>query len=256
MSSVQVLQLSDLHLFATPEMELRGCNLRQSFTSVLSSVRQKHADFDLLVLTGDLAHDECEPTYLVLRELLGDWVERCRLIPGNHDNRQAIRSVFPELVPPDGVLTFSYETPNWRFVGLDTHVDNYVPGQLSNEQLEWLKSEVQEADKRNVALFMHHPPLAVGTEWLDKIGLECPEPLMELIGASANVRICCCGHVHHPTDQMIDHCRFLTAPSTGAQFVPQQPKTCIDNSTPPGYRVIDFQDGGFDTFVERITVSQ
>jgi len=253
MSVFRVLQLSDLHLFATPEQELRGRNLRHCFQTLIDSIRNSQPEFDLMVLSGDLAHDECEPTYSVLRELLGNWAERCRMIPGNHDNRDAIRAVFPELVPASGVLTFSVDAADWRLIGLDTHVDDYVPGRLDDEQLEWLNAELQQHADRQVGIFIHHPPIPVGTAWLDEIGLEQPEQLTRLIQSFANVKLCCCGHVHHPTDQQIGHCRFLTAPSTGPQFAPGKPKTYIDMSS-PGYRVLEFTSDGFESRIERVTI--
>ena len=67
-----------------------------SFCAVLDDIDERHGDLDLLVVTGDLAQDELEATYRHLREGLGERLSRSRVIPGNHDDRPALRKVFPE----------------------------------------------------------------------------------------------------------------------------------------------------------------
>jgi Icc protein len=74
----QILQLTDLHLMADPNAALKGVRTRDSLNDVLRFVRElcqaNEWDFDYILITGDLAHDEQLATYETLRELLGDWV--------------------------------------------------------------------------------------------------------------------------------------------------------------------------------------
>ncbi|MGI9321172.1 MAG: metallophosphoesterase, partial [Thiogranum sp.] len=81
--SIRILQLSDLHLYQDRDGHLHGVPTWATFRAVLEQVRSQQDDFDYLVLTGDLAQDEALETYLMLREALAGWVERCRIIPGN-----------------------------------------------------------------------------------------------------------------------------------------------------------------------------
>ena len=71
--SARVVQISDCHLFTEPEAELRGVRPHDQVRRALEHVTAHESECDLLVISGDLAHDELRPTYVVLREMLGDW---------------------------------------------------------------------------------------------------------------------------------------------------------------------------------------
>jgi 3',5'-cyclic AMP phosphodiesterase CpdA len=127
-SRLQVIQLTDCHLFADPSIELRGMFTWPRFQAVLKDIRHQFAGADLLVLTGDTAHDELQATYEVVRGELGPWCDRLRIIPGNHDNRSAITRVFPEACSVSGDrVTFDMRWKNWQLIGLDSQ----LPGEVA-----------------------------------------------------------------------------------------------------------------------------
>src|SRR5690606_5093006 len=129
---------------------------------VLEHVRNHAEGWDVLVLTGDLAHDELAETYAMLREELGDWLPRCRLVPGNHDNRAGLREVFPEIVLGTGeFLSFQETVGDWQILGLDSHQPGEVAGRIAEEQLDWLARELGQFSNQPTLLFLHHPPVSV-----------------------------------------------------------------------------------------------
>lgn len=67
---LQVVQLSDTHLFANPEGVMLGCPTDGTLQAVLASVRELPASPDLLLLTGDLSQDETQGSYERLVALL------------------------------------------------------------------------------------------------------------------------------------------------------------------------------------------
>ena len=250
--SIQLLQLTDLHLFADPDKRLKGVPTRAAFLDVWQSVRADARAFDLLVITGDLAHDEQLETYEFLRGLLGEWVARCRLIPGNHDSRPLLRQVFPEAVPGgDGPLTFSVSAGNWRLIGLDSHVPGEVAGRIETEQLDWLRNELSVHSDEPTILFVHHPPMSVDSVWLDRIGLQKPAALVELIQSSSQVRVVSAGHVHHEFTGSIGDTVLLTTPSTAIQFCPGDEELVFDWA-PPGFRVFRLDGETYETEVVRL----
>ncbi len=252
----KILQLTDLHLMADRNAVLKGVNTRNTLIDVLRFAREQdesdECEFDFILLTGDLAHDEQLATYEQLRELLGDWVSRCRLIPGNHDDRASIRKVFPELVLANAeFITFSEETAGWRLIGLDSHVDGEVYGRIDNTQLDWLATELSTHIAQPTILFIHHPPVPVNSAWLDRIGLHNAKALIEVVRSCSQIRAICTGHVHQEFSEILQGVQILTTPSTGVQFLPHQDELICD-SIPPGFRIFRLDGGVFESHVVRL----
>lgn len=248
----QIVQLTDLHLFADPAERQTGVPTRETFREVLELVGARHSDFDLCVLTGDLAHDERRETYEALRDLLGDWVPRCRFLPGNHDDRRFLRQVFPEVVAGGrGPIGFATDRGPWRIIGLDTHVPGEIRGRIDEGQLHWLESELAAHAGRPTLLFMHHPPISVRSAWLDRLGLEEAEQFERLILASPQVKLIATGHVHHEFRGRLGGAEVCTAPSTGVQFDPSGDESHYAAER-PGYRVITLEGANHETHVVRL----
>jgi Icc protein len=252
--AARVVQITDLHLLADPRGELKGVCTRDSLLAVLNVLRRDYGSAERLIVTGDLAHDELLPTYEAIRELLADWWPRLRVIPGNHDSREFMRQVFGDRVSVmDDRNVFLDSVGGWRFIGLDSHLPGEVRGQLGEAQLTWLARELAAEPMQPIAIFLHHPPLAVGTGWLDAIGLEDAESFWNLLTSHPQAKLICCGHIHHELTVSHADKLLLTTPSTSVQFLPET-EMLVPDHVPPGFRVFDFQaDGSFRTRVVRVS---
>lgn len=240
--TARIVQITDLHLFSDPDGVLAGVPTWKTFRAVLEKIRHQHADFDYLILTGDLAQDEALETYLMLREALGEWLDRCRIIPGNHDNPAHLRTAFGELVPRDsGPLTFSLSTGGWKIIGLDSHLPGETKGRVGAGQLEWLKGELENDSGTPALLFIHHPPVAIKVEWLDRIGLDGAGDLVALVEATPQIKVVCAGHVHQEFSSAIGKTAVYATPSTCVQYSARRNKTV--DPTAAGYRVFQLGDG-------------
>ena len=216
-ASVRILQLSDLHLLPGSGERLNDVPTKDAFAEVLSFI-DAHEPFDYLVFTGDLAQDEALPTYEMMRDMLGDRIALTYLVPGNHDDREHLRRAFRGRTPDTGPLTFAFDAGGWRVLGLDTQVPGQVSGRLDPAQLRWLDAELEAASGLPCLVFCHHPPVPVGIEWLDRLSLEEPEPLLARMRASERFRAIACGHVHRESASVVGHARVYTTPSTAFQF--------------------------------------
>ena len=68
-----VLQVTDMHLYDDPQGTLLGVNTQDSFKQVLwDAINNKQRKPDLIVLTGDLVHDNSEAAYRRLGGILSD----------------------------------------------------------------------------------------------------------------------------------------------------------------------------------------
>ena len=251
--AARVVQITDLHLMADPRAELKGVCTRVTLQSVLDVLQRDFGSAERLIVTGDLAHDELRETYVALRELLGDWLPKLRLIPGNHDNREFMRQVFGDRVTEmDDRNVFADSVGGWRLIGLDSQLPGEVRGQLGESQRDWLTRELSAEPLWPTAIFLHHPPLKVGTGWLDEIGLEDAEPLLDLLRRSPQVKVVCCGHIHHELTIVQANTLLLTTPSTSVQFLPET-EMLVPDPVLPGFRIFDLEsDGSFRTRVVRV----
>ncbi len=256
---MRIVQLTDLHLFDQPGETLKGIPTRATLQAVVDAILQDEGEFDRVVITGDHTHDEKPESYQAAREILAPWHDRLSIVPGNHDDRSVMRSVLGDVidrqaidpVPGDDRIVFSFESGSWRCIGLDTHSPGEVPGYFGEPQADWLRSQLAAHGDNPSLLFFHHPPIDVGSEWMDRIGLKDRERLQEIIQAFPAVRLVCCGHVHHEFEGRVAETRIVTTPSTGIQFDPRGSEARFA-SDPPGYRVIELSDDHFETRVARL----
>jgi hypothetical protein len=88
---------------------------------------------------------------------------------------------------------------NVHLVGLDTSKPNTTTGDLSAEQLNWLKADLAANRGKFTLVASHHPLLAPppydgGPPWDDYMVLQGASA-REIVGASRDVRLCLSGHV-------------------------------------------------------------
>lgn len=246
----RILQLTDLHVFAEANQRLKGIPTRECLQDVIDHIVATEAPFDHVVITGDHTHDEAAASYEAVRELLAPWHDRLWQVPGNHDDRALLRQTFSDRISgkTDERITFEFSSGPWLCVGLDTHVLGEVAGNIDPDQIRWLKKLLKDSPAERVALFFHHPPIDVGSVWMDQIGLSNREPLQELIEDDRRVKLVCCGHVHHEFCGTLGVAEVVTSPATGIQFDPAG-DTPNFAAAAPGYRVIEFDGKWHNTHV-------
>ncbi len=254
MTTVRILQLTDLHVFKDAGACLKGIPTRELLEDVVRHVIETKHPFDHVVITGDHTHDELPESYAAVRKILTPWLDRLWQVPGNHDDRTVMRSVFGDLIGGVGQdrITFSFSAGQWLCLGLDTHVPGQVYGKIEADQIEWIRQQISLRNPGRVGLFMHHPPVDVGSLWMDPIGLSGKELLKELCETENRIQLICCGHVHHEFKSNLGNAWVLASPSTGLQFSPDGDVPTFV-AAPPGYRVIVLTDKGFTTPVFRLS---
>lgn len=239
----RIVQLTDCHLFADPQRSLRGIVTWPRLAAVLEDVRRRVPDAELLVFTGDTAHDEARETYESVRLVLDEWAGRVRIIPGNHDDRTCLRDLFPQgSGGPPGRVTFQVVWDNWQVIGLDSQQPGELPGSLGAEQLDWLRTRLQESLLPTL-LLLHHPPIAVQSQWLDLIGLQDAPDFERLLQDHPHVRLVVCGHVHQSVAGTLGQATVFTTPAVGPQFRPRSEQLAIELA-PPAYRVLELHGNG------------
>ena len=101
---------------------------------------------------------------------------------------------------------------------------------------------------------LHHPPVTMGSRWLDTVGLDNGDELLQRLSESERVRLTIFGHVHQDYDANHHGIRIIATPSTCRQFTPRSDDFAVDDN-PPAYRRFElWPDGGVDH--ELVWVSQ
>ncbi len=248
--SFTLLQLTDLHVLADPQAKVVGIPTWQTLLDVIENIRLQGIRPDHVVITGDHTHDEQPQTYMQLRELLLDWLPRLHVVPGNHDSPELICRTFPEIAPASPPVMFEFSEDDWTFLGLDSHLPGEVSGSVTEPQLIWLDRRLENGTGP-AGVFLHHPPVAVDSVWMDQISLQNAARLREVITAHDRVRFVCCGHVHHEFSCQLGNAAVLTTPSTGLQFDPQGEKPTFADAA-PGFRLFEFTGPEFTSRVCRL----
>ncbi len=245
---LNVAQISDAHLYADRGAGLYGLNSYRAFAEVVALAARRHPE--LLLLTGDLVHDETAEGYRHLRDTLARLNAPGLCIPGNHDDLALMRQV---LQKGGGIsCTRSTRRGNWQIILLNTQVVGKVGGYLAQDELDFLHRSLARYPDHHALICMHHQPVAVGSRWLDQIGLENADQLFSVIDAHPQVKALVWGHVHQAFDERRNGVRLLATPATCIQFKPKSDDFALDPVT-PGYRWFRlYEDGRLDTAVERL----
>jgi Icc protein len=240
MPPVQLLQVTDTHLFADEAREIYDTNTADSLRAALRAALAGGRRPDAVLVTGDVADDESRGAYLNFRRTLAGVGVPVHCLPGNHDDP----ALMAELLDRDG-FAFCGRTDlgGWRLVLLDSHVDRDPSGWLRDAELARLDAALREAAGRPALVCVHHPPLPLGSAWIDGVGLRNAADLLAVLDRHPNVRAVVAGHVHQASERTRGALRVLTTPSTCAQFTPGT-EDCVMDDRPPGYRWLTLASDG------------
>ena len=191
-------------------------------------------------MTGDLIHDDSESAYTRFREFLLPLNLRVHCVPGNHDVPELMRPVCCR--PPFSYCAYE-EVGDWLLVGIDSYLAGEAGGAVSGEELDRLSDIVVRSPARHVMVFLHHPPVPMGSAWLDNVGMRNGDEFLERLRTLRRVRAVTFGHVHQSYDDDYEGIRILATPSTCRQFKPNSDDFATDDR-PPAYRRISLTDDG------------
>jgi len=194
-------------------------------------------------VTGDVIQDDSAGAYEHFVELLRGLDLPVYALPGNHDVRALMREA---LDAPKFHYCKSVAGANWLIVSLDSCVSGQAGGHVAAAELARLDREIEATDADHVMVCLHHPPVDVGSRWLDSVGLDNADEVVGRVSVSGKVRLVVFGHVHQPYDDVRRGLRIMGTPSTCRQFAQGSALFAVDDR-PPAYRRINLRsDGSID----------
>jgi 3',5'-cyclic AMP phosphodiesterase CpdA len=216
---VIIAQISDTHIAEKGRLLYERVDTARFLAQAVQHIRTMIPSPDVVLGTGDLVDAGRPEEYRHLRELLAPLPMPVYLIPGNHDDRQALVSQFPDhrYLPRSGFVQYVVEGYPVRLLALDTLIPGQGGGLVCAERLAWLESRLAEAPDRPTVIFMHHPPFPIGVRRMDALGLAGADALGEVVRRHPQVERVLCGHVHRAVQVRWAGTVASTAPSTAHQ---------------------------------------
>lgn len=216
-------QISDLHVAADGGLVYERFDTSANLARCIEHIRRMKPAPDVLLATGDLVRDGTAREYETLRELLSRLAMPVYLIPGNHDERGALRAAFPDhayLLAGTGPVHYAVETFPVRLLALDTSVPGATGGELDVGQLAWLDAQLAASPHRPTLIFMHHPPFRTGIPHMDRIGLDAEnaERFGAIVSRHRQIERVTCGHVHRDIRARWNGVVVSICPSTAFQY--------------------------------------
>ncbi|WP_018864602.1 metallophosphoesterase [Thioalkalivibrio sp. ARh3] len=246
----RLIQISDTHLGREPGPIRPGYPDSDTQLERILGALPREPAADALLLSGDLAEDPDPATYARLARLLRSRREPMLALAGNHDDSRTLRAALErETCQVHGEMILG----PWKLIGLDSSTPGEAAGRLDTAQCERLEQSLSAHPDHPTIVALHHPPVAIGSAWMDRLGLLDPDALFAVLDRHSQVRACLFGHIHQDFRDRRGSIELLGSPSTCVQFTPGSEKFAVDAALDAGYRILDlYPDGRFETQVVRV----
>ncbi|MFT6772665.1 MAG: Icc protein [Paracoccaceae bacterium] len=189
--TLRIAQITDSHV--TPAGALWKGRVDGGALLARAVSRLNAIGVDLVVHTGDLTDRGDDASTARAAAILSGLEAPLRVLPGNHDDRAALRHHLPGAVPSSGeFLNWAEDHDGLRVIGLDTLWDGETAGRICPARRDWLAGALSGAP---ALIFAHHPPCAMGLPFMDGWPLDGSEALAGVLAGRHVLRIAC-GHVH------------------------------------------------------------
>ena len=242
---MKLIQISDCHLFATPETVGYG-NVKPAASLARVLVAAASHQPDGILFTGDISGDDSALSYHLFMQLIADnapdipW----RVIPGNHD----LNPFF------DKLLKARWLTPDapWHhnnavIHGIDTRFEGTL-GMIRPAELDRVASEIAARTDAIHLLALHHHPVATES-WMDKHALHNIPFLTQWLLENPLAAVLH-GHIHADTRTELSNTPVLGVPSSSWQW--QLTTDFGIAEVPAGYRLIECHNHSVTTQVYRV----
>ena len=199
---MRIVQISDSHIsrnHPARALELESC---------IRTINAMRPQPDVVVHTGDIAHDGLAEEYAIARRLLDGLSAPWFVIPGNRDNRsELIRAFADDRHVRDDMEFIQYAVDHFdvRMIFIDTVDEGRNKGRLCQARLSQIDRLLADDPTRPAVVFMHHPPFQVDVvpdpfqfePWSDAAALTAR------LSAHRRIVGVFCGHIHRSIDSAI-----------------------------------------------------
>jgi Icc protein len=243
---LRFVHISDTH-YSSPEYDHPPSRVdtRYGTQQLIRAVNKLPFTPDFILHTGDVAYDPRPEIYPEIKTLFAQFKAPLLYLPGNHDHNAALQTMLMERETPMLPLYYERDMNGVRMIFLDSNGDAKPPaGQVSDEQLVWLRERIALDDARPILVFIHHPLIKTHfSEWYDVYMMTVNgDAVHEILRpAAARIRGVFHGHVHQNNLFFRDNILYSSTVSSWVQFFTmpgQDIKTLNDLESDPGFSVV------------------
>ena len=206
-----LIQISDCHINTTSCL---GVDTVAMMQKMVSHIGKNHVDG--LIATGDLVHTPSVDNYQILLDFfdnqLGKQIENIVVIPGNHDDKSALKHCLTHYHQP------YFDLENWRIIFIDSVVENTIAGTITPEELKRLTKQLDQSSQSHIMLALHHPIVSMQSSWDDSLSLNNAKALFDVIAPYANIKAITWGHSHEYKVFNKNNIKLYSCPSAVKQF--------------------------------------
>lgn len=214
-------QISDLHIKPPGKLAYGVVDTATMLQRCVEQIHELPQRPDAVIATGDLVDGATLAEYQLLRELLAPLTMPLYLMPGNHDERGALRQAFADhayLHTASPFIQYAIDDFPVRLVALDTVIPGQGGGTLCDQRLAWLDQTLAASGKPTVVA-LHHPPFVTGIGHMDRVALDASAQLEQIIVRHSQVERVIAGHLHRPITVRFGGTVASTCPSPAHQVV-------------------------------------
>jgi 3',5'-cyclic AMP phosphodiesterase CpdA len=248
-----LIQFSDVHVVPEGALLHGAVDTLGNLATALAEVEAAEVKPAALLFTGDLADAGDAASYRRLRELAEKTAARIGAPAlfgmGNHDTREPFHADLLGGESSGAERDFVHEADGLRVIMLDTTEPGHHHGDLTEQQLDWLRERLATPAAAGTILALHHPPIPSPLEMLEMLTLRPYERLAEIVRGT-DVKLIVAGHAHHATAGQLGGVPVWIAPATAYTADVLAPAGLIRGTIGGGYTRIDvYEDGATATYV-------
>lgn len=211
----KIIQLSDTHIVPEGALAYGVVDTAKYLEHAVIAINarlENMGQIDAMVITGDLTDFGTAEEYDRFQRLIEPLKFPTVVMPGNHDDREAMREAFL-FDDQSGPLNSHAVIGPVHLLALDSLVTGKAHGFLTDETLAWLAQKLASINSEPIMVALHHPPFDTGIGHMDCQRLHNSEQLLDILNGHKGAKQIICGHVHRHITNFDDRCPTIIAPS-------------------------------------------
>ncbi|MBU2935554.1 MULTISPECIES: phosphodiesterase [Pacificibacter] len=212
------IQITDTHIVEKGHLVCGVSDTNAALRKAVNSINNRLpalGQIDCAIVTGDLTDNGTPEEYAHFAEIMADLKLPWIAIPGNHDNRNAMRNAFARQhwMPSFGPIQWLQDFGPFAVLGLDTLLEGAHHGELSAPAFTFVDEQLIKLAGKPLVVATHHPWMYSGIPEMDADNLRNGARLMELLEHYSGPIRMISGHVHRAITGQVGRVLCQISPS-------------------------------------------